>query len=250
MKIKQKTKNWIVLITALLLFFSFYLFLALRLGKNVKGNVSQGTISMTSSFLERETRSIDEKVSSVIDYFSSNSLEDFPIFDFVEIEENKYIVDKMRKIVYLYIPSNTIFNDVDIDIKSGLIEIDNLNTKEFEIDNMSASIKINNLNVSSNFDIDNTSGTIDIENSNINNIDTNIKSGIININSLLTGNNHIELKSGTVNLNLKGDDYRFKTTKISGIISINEEMENVNSNGNTFIDIEVISGTVNVLTKW
>lgn len=161
----------------------------------------------------------------------------------LEIEENKYIVDKMRKIVYLYIPSNTIFNDVDIDIKSGLIEIDNLNTKEFEIDNMSASIKINNLNVSSNFDMDNTSGTIDIENS-------NIKSGIININGLLTGNNHIELKSGTVNLNLKGDDYRFKTTRISGIISINEERENVNSNGNTFIDIEVISGTVNVLTKW
>ena len=89
MKIKQKTKNWIVLITALLLFFSFYLFLALRLGKNVKGNVSQGTISMTSSFLERETMSIDEKFSSAIDYFSSNSLEDFPIFDFVEIEENK-----------------------------------------------------------------------------------------------------------------------------------------------------------------
>ena len=89
MKIKQKTKNWIVLITALLLFFSFYLFLALRLGKNVKGNVSQGTISMASSFLERETRSIDEKFSSAIDYFPSNSLEDFPIFDFVEIEEKK-----------------------------------------------------------------------------------------------------------------------------------------------------------------
>ena len=89
MKIKQKTKNWIVLITALLLFFSFYLFLALRLGKNVKSNVSQGTISMASSFLERETRSIDEKFSSAIDYFSSNSLEDFPIFDFVEIEEKK-----------------------------------------------------------------------------------------------------------------------------------------------------------------
>ena len=89
MKIKQKTKNWIVLITALLLFFSFYIFLALRLGNNVKGNVSQGTISMASSFLERETRSIDEKVSSVIDCFSSNSLEDFPIFDFVEIEEKK-----------------------------------------------------------------------------------------------------------------------------------------------------------------
>lgn len=89
MKIKQKTKNWIVLITALLLFFSFYIFLALRLGKNVKGNVSQGTISMASSFLKRETRSIDEKVSSAIDYFSSNSLEDFPIFDFVEIEEKK-----------------------------------------------------------------------------------------------------------------------------------------------------------------
>ena len=168
----------------------------------------------------------------------------------LEIEENKYIVDKVRKIVYLYIPSNTIFNDVDIDIKSGLIEIDNLNTKELEIDNMSGNIKINNLNVNNNFDMDNISGTIDIENSNINNIDADIKSGVVNINSLLTGNNHIELKSGIVNLNLKGDDYRFKTTKISGIININKGRENVNDNGNTFIDIEVISGNVNVLTKW
>ncbi|UKI58347.1 MAG: hypothetical protein L6V81_02730 [Clostridium sp.] len=47
----------------------------------------------------------------------------------LEIEENKYIVDKMSKIVYLYIPNSAIFNDVDIDIKSGLIEIDNLNAK-------------------------------------------------------------------------------------------------------------------------
>ena len=67
MKIKQKTKNWIVLISAIVLFFSFYVSFALMLGKNVRYNVSQGTISMATSFLRSEAKNIDDKIFSLSD---------------------------------------------------------------------------------------------------------------------------------------------------------------------------------------
>ncbi|MGN1190796.1 MAG: hypothetical protein ACI4SL_10430, partial [Candidatus Ornithospirochaeta sp.] len=62
MKIKQRTKNWLVLISAVLIFFVLYIFFALNLGSNVKANVMDGTISMVSSFLESEVQVVDDRI--------------------------------------------------------------------------------------------------------------------------------------------------------------------------------------------
>ncbi|MCI7605236.1 MAG: hypothetical protein MSS69_00595, partial [Spirochaetales bacterium] len=62
MKIKQRTKNWLVLISAVLIFFVLYIFFALNLGSNVKANVKEGTISMVSSFLESEVQVVDDRI--------------------------------------------------------------------------------------------------------------------------------------------------------------------------------------------
>ena len=72
MKIKQKMKNWIVFISAVILFFFFYIFFALRLGSNVRNNVSQGAISMASAFLKSETRAIDDRISNLCSDSSSD----------------------------------------------------------------------------------------------------------------------------------------------------------------------------------
>ncbi|MGN0831877.1 MAG: hybrid sensor histidine kinase/response regulator [Candidatus Ornithospirochaeta sp.] len=72
MKIKQKMKNWIVFIAAVVFFFFFYIFFALRLGSNVRSNVSKGAISMASSFLKSEASSIDEKISNLCSDSSSD----------------------------------------------------------------------------------------------------------------------------------------------------------------------------------
>lgn len=72
MKIKQKMKNWIVFISAVVFFFFFYIFFALRLGSNVRSNVSKGAISMASSFLKSEASSIDDKISNLCSDFSSD----------------------------------------------------------------------------------------------------------------------------------------------------------------------------------
>ena len=77
MKIKQKMKNWIVFISAVILFFFFYIFFALRLGSNVRNNVSQGAISMASAFLKSETRAIDDRISNLC----SDSSSDFVLED-------------------------------------------------------------------------------------------------------------------------------------------------------------------------
>ena len=62
MKIKQRTKNWLVLISAVLIFFVLHIFFALNLGSNVKANVKEGTISMVSSFLESEVQVVDDRI--------------------------------------------------------------------------------------------------------------------------------------------------------------------------------------------
>lgn len=72
MKIKQKMKNWIVFISAVVFFFFFYIFFALRLGSNVRSNVSKGAISMASSFLKSEASSIDDKISNLCSDSSSD----------------------------------------------------------------------------------------------------------------------------------------------------------------------------------
>ena len=52
-----------------------------------------------------------------------------------------------------------------------------------------------------------------------------------------------------INLNLIGDDYKFNNDNVFGTIKINNERKIVNNNGNTIIEIENVSGSVNVLTN-
>lgn len=164
-------------------------------------------------------------------------------------EKKSLIMDKMRKFVYVYIPEDMILDYASIEMNGGLVKIENLNTNKLEIEIESASIKINNLIVNNDCEIKSARGKIDVEKSIINNLELDITSGSANINSLLTGNNEIDLSSGTINLNLIGDDYKFNTNEVSGTIKINNEREIVNNNGNTIIDIENVSGSVNVLTN-
>lgn len=159
------------------------------------------------------------------------------------------ILYKMRKFVYVYIPEDMIFDYTSIEINSGLVKIENLNTNKLEIETVSGSIKINNLIVNNDCEIDSARGKIEIESSIIKSLELDVISGSANINSLLTGKNEIDLTSGIINLNLIGDDYKFNIDNVFGTIKINNEREIVNNNGNTIIEIENVSGSVNVLTN-
>ena len=84
MGIKQKTKNWLVLITAVLLFFLLYMFFALRLGANVKKNIKEGTISMSSVFLRDEVEQIDERLnhlSEALDVYTPDQKDTYSCFN-------------------------------------------------------------------------------------------------------------------------------------------------------------------------
>lgn len=164
-------------------------------------------------------------------------------------EKKSLIMNKMRKFVYVYIPEDIILDYASIQMNGGLVKIENLNANKLEIETESGSVKIDNLIVNNDCEIESARGKIEIEGSIINNLELDIINGSANINSLLTGKNEIDLTSGIINLNLIGDDYKFNTDEVSGTIKINNEREIVNNNGNTIIEIENVSGSVNVLTN-
>ena len=95
MKNKQKIKNWIVLISAVVVFFLFYFYFALRLGSNVRSNVSQGSYYMVSTFLDGETKELDEKIYNISQALSSSDgrqyLSSFLPIKSVESEKGYYI---------------------------------------------------------------------------------------------------------------------------------------------------------------
>lgn len=111
MKIKQKMKNWIVFISAVILFFFFYIFFALRLGSNVRNNVSQGAISMASAFLKSETRAIDDRISNLC----SDSSSDFVLEDgYIKcsLEKDEEVIDLSS----LFDPDNPLLSSVSISL--------------------------------------------------------------------------------------------------------------------------------------
>ena len=111
MKIKQKMKNWIVFISAVILFFFFYIFFALRLGSNVRNNVSQGAISMASAFLKSETRAIDDRISNLC----SDSSSDFVLEDCYikcSLGKDEEVIDLSS----LFDPDNPLLSSVSISL--------------------------------------------------------------------------------------------------------------------------------------
>lgn len=111
MKIKQKMKNWIVFISAVILFFFFYIFFALRLGSNVRNNVSQGAISMASAFLKSETRAIDDRISNLC----SDSSSDFVLEDgYIKCSLGKD--EEVIDLSSLFDPDNPLLSSVSISL--------------------------------------------------------------------------------------------------------------------------------------
>ena len=111
MKIKQKMKNWIVFISAVILFFFFYIFFALRLGSNVRNNVSQGAISMASAFLKSETRAIDDRISNLC----SDSSSDF-VFEDGYIKCSLGKDEEVIDLSSLFDPDNPLLSSVSISL--------------------------------------------------------------------------------------------------------------------------------------
>lgn len=151
----------------------------------------------------------------------------------------------------IYVPTDLIFNDINIDSGAGKINIDFLIANQLELDLGAGNVKIDYLDVLKRGEVNGGAGEFSILNGHMNNMDFDLGVGKIVLTSNLIGTSKIDCGVGETNINLLGtkDDYQISIDKGIGSITINDESVNGNTyygNGINKVDIDGGIGSINI----
>ena len=173
----------------------------------------------------------------------------------IVIQEKKHsILSKDNNKVIITVPDNFLLDIVEIDITSGSIKIDKLETKRLNLDLGSGTTKINNLLVTDKTKIDCGSGKFLLNNGNLSNLNLDAGLGDTILNTKIIGNSNIETDIGKLELNLIGsiNDYELTIDKGVGSIKLNNESlkdKSVVGTGNNYLLIEGGIGLTSITTS-
>lgn len=173
----------------------------------------------------------------------------------IVIQEKKHsLLSKDNNKVIITIPNNFLLDIVEIDITSGSIKIDKLETKRLNLDLGSGTTKINNLLVTDKTKIDCGSGKFLLNNGNLSNLNLDTGLGDTILNTKIIGNSNIETDIGKLELNLTGslNDYELTIDKGVGSIKLNNESlkdKSVVGTGNNYLLIEGGIGLTSITTS-
>ena len=173
----------------------------------------------------------------------------------IVIQEKKHsLLSKDNNKVIITVPDNFLLDIVEIDISSGSIKIDKLETKRLNLDLGSGTTKINNLLVTDKTKIDCGSGKFLLNNGNLSNLNLDTGLGDTILNTKIIGNSNIETDIGKLELNLIGsiNDYELTIDKGVGSIKLNNESlkdKSVVGTGNNYLLIEGGIGLTSITTS-
>lgn len=173
----------------------------------------------------------------------------------IVIQEKKHsLLSKDNNKVIITVPNNFLLDIVEIDITSGSIKIDKLETKRLNLDLGSGTTKINNLLVTDKTKIDCGSGKFLLNNGNLSNLNLDAGLGDTILNAKIIGNSNIETDIGKLELNLIGsiNDYELTIDKGVGSIKLNNESlkdKSVVGTGNNYLLIEGGIGLTSITTS-
>lgn len=173
----------------------------------------------------------------------------------IVIQEKKHsLLSKDNNKVIITVPDNFLLDIVEIDITSGSIKIDKLETKRLNLDLCSGTTKINNLLVTDKTKIDCGSGKFLLNNGNLSNLNLDAGLGDTILNTKIIGNSNIETDIGKLELNLIGsiNDYELTIDKGVGSIKLNNESlkdKSVVGTGNNYLLIEGGIGLTSITTS-
>lgn len=173
----------------------------------------------------------------------------------IVIKEKKHsLLSKDNNKVIITVPDNFLLDIVEIDITSGSIKIDKLETKRLNLDLGSGTTKINNLLVTDKTKIDCGSGKFLLNNGNLSNLNLDTGLGDTILNTKIIGNSNIETDIGKLELNLIGslNDYELTIDKGVGSIKLNNESlkdKSVVGTGNNYLLIEGGIGLTSITTS-
>ena len=137
--------------------------------------------------------------------------------DSIKINEEKINVSFNTKDsnLILYIPSDKVFNEINLTAGAGYIEIANINSKKIDLKQGAGKINIKNITILDEAKITGGAGTLNIENGDIYNLNFAMGAGKSSIASLFKGSNKISAGVGELNIKLLSDinDYKIKIKK-------------------------------------
>lgn len=136
----------------------------------------------------------------------------------VEIVEKKhYWFSHNDSEVIVYIPDDMIFDKLYISSGAGVINAEELSTKELVLELGAGKIEIDDLEAKNNAKISSGAGEVIINSGEIRNLDLDVGVGKFTLNTILTGDNEIEAGVGELNVNLLDNEENYTILAEKGI---------------------------------
>lgn len=151
----------------------------------------------------------------------------------------------------LYIPRDTVFDDVCIETGAAKMTAETLSTASLELKLGAGNVKIEQLNVTSHADIEGGTGEITVAGGTLNNLELEMGVGELNMTAALLGNNELNFGIGESNVTVLGskNDYRIHIEKGLGAVTVDGEKVTdlgTSGDGQHSLEIETGVGAVNL----
>ena len=168
-------------------------------------------------------------------------------------EKNKWFINNnLAGEVVIYVPSNILLREIDLDTGAGSIELENIQAGSLDIDHGAGLLKILNCNFNK-ANIDGGAGEIEILGSRLNNLDLDCGVGKVKMEAYVTGNSKISAGIGEINLTLLGNKEDYQITADKGIGSIKIENQECSSNttyGSGYNKIKIDGGIGSIIVDY
>ena len=224
-------------------------------GKQIENQIQYDSL-MSSLDIDLKTANLEIKLGDKLLVSTTNKyVTTYQNNNNIVIKEKKHsLLSKDNNKVIITVPDNFLLDIVEIDITSGSIKIDKLETKRLNLDLGSGTTKINNLLVTDKTKIDCGSGKFLLNNGNLSNLNLDTGLGDTILNTKIIGNSNIETDIGKLELNLIGslNDYELTIDKGVGSIKLNNESlkdKSVVGTGNNYLLIEGGIGLTSITTS-
>lgn len=173
----------------------------------------------------------------------------------LKIKENKrFGITYNDAMLILCIPTNAVFETVDITTGAGRLTADALFTDSLKLELGAGEVNIASLNAANDADINGGAGKITISGGSLRNLNVDMGVGQLNLTSAVRGNSVFDLGIGETNVTLIGskEDYKINAEKGIGNITIDgKSVSDFNDidNGDNNIEVSGGIGTINLEFK-
>lgn len=164
---------------------------------------------------------------------------------YIEEETN---INSEDKNVYLYVPEDYSFDNIDVSMNSGHINGDGLNSSNLKINIVNGEVNLSNLNILNSMDVNILSGNVNLSGE-VSNLTLVNESANVYFNGSLLFNNSFESVNGKLTLKLLNkDSYIFKFNKKYKDVLIDDKKVSKLSygNGKNIVAIKKNSGNVDI----